>query len=89
MTNFTNSTNFDFSQSRHSFLKVFEGDQILTGGAYVAAVHTQAEAHALVRSLIRENMDCATLGEIGGLAYWSDYHYYVRLEDKYFLISRG
>lgn len=86
-TNFTNSTNF--AQSRHSFLKVFEGDQILTGGAYVAAVHTQAEAHALVRSLIKENMSCATLGEIGGLAYWSDYHYYIKLEERYFLISRG
>lgn len=84
MTNFTS-----FYQPRHNFLPVFEGDQILPSGAYVVAVHTQQEAHALVRSLLKENMDCATEGTIGGLSYWSDYHYYVRLEDKYFLISRG
>lgn len=84
MTNFTS-----FYQPRHNFLPVFEGDQILPSGASVEAVHTKEQAHALVRSLIRENMDCATLGEIGGLAYWSDYYYYVRLEDKYFLINRG
>lgn len=81
--------NFDFSQSRHNFLPVFEGDQILTGGEFVEAVHTQQEAHALVRSLLKENMDCATEGTIGGLSLWSDYYYYIKLDERYFLINRG
>ena len=84
MANFAN-----FEKSRHSFLPVFEGDQILPTGAYVVAVHTQEQAHALVRSLIRENMECATLGTIGGLSYWSDYYYFCRVDGRYFLISRG
>lgn len=84
MANFTN-----FEQSRHQFLPVFEGDKVLTGGDTVVAVHNREEAHGLIRSLLKENMNCATEGTIGGLAYWSDYHYYVRIEERYFLIDRG
>jgi hypothetical protein len=77
------------TSSAFNTLSVFQDDKILIGGDRVVAVNTKEEAHALIRSLLKENMDCATLGIIGGLAYWSDYYYYVRLEDRYFLISRG
>lgn len=77
------------TSSAFNTLSVFQDDKILIGGDRVVAVNTKEEAHALIRSLLKENMDCATLGIIGGLAYWSDYYYFCRVDGRYFLISRG
>lgn len=77
------------SSSFLNILPVFQDDKILLGGDRVVAVNTKEEAHALIRSLLKENMDCATLGEIGGLSLWSDFYYFVRVDNRYFLVSRG
>lgn len=72
-----------------NFLAVFEDDKILCHEEHVVSVYSKEEAHSIVRSLIRENLTIGQYEGGMGLAYWSDFYYFVRVDNRYFLVSRG